>query len=152
MKKLLSILGALGMSATASSAVVACPKKTTTKIDLNDLEKKDLGEFFLETAETKPSLKEIVEAINTLNKNFNLTENDVEISSEPVQTLTSATLNSKSNSKTFTGSVNVVYRVSEKIDELTFTKNKSDSDVVNYFMNSENIDIIMGNNVKSKLK
>jgi len=60
MKKLLTLLGAVGLTTTAGVSVVACSKKSApvVKFDLKNSEKKDLGKFdHLPVPESKESVK-----------------------------------------------------------------------------------------------
>ncbi|AOG60952.1 hypothetical protein SHELI_v1c10050 [Spiroplasma helicoides] len=83
------------------------------KTDLSKMTTKALGEFKLATVDTKPTLTELVSAVNKVNSNYDLAESDVEIASSPAQTTTGATLTAKSDSAKFTGSVAVTYTVAK---------------------------------------
>ncbi|QBQ07869.1 hypothetical protein SGLAD_v1c06700 [Spiroplasma gladiatoris] len=109
MKKLLSLLGAIGLVATASSTVVACPKKseeTSSSIkDLSDLPVKELGAI-KGTGDT-PSVVDLVKAINAKNKDYGLDDKDVVIDGTPSDK--TATIKASDKSTNFKGSVTLTY-------------------------------------------
>ncbi|QGS51489.1 lipoprotein [Spiroplasma tabanidicola] len=117
MKKLLSLLGAVGLVASSSSVAVACNKgnKTdTTKTDLSAMSKKDLGELHLaitnpavDLLNSVPSISDIVNAVNAVNSNYGLNDADVEFDGTP--TATKAKIKATSTTKSFTGSVELTY-------------------------------------------
>ncbi|QBQ07241.1 hypothetical protein SGLAD_v1c00400 [Spiroplasma gladiatoris] len=113
MKKLLSLLGAMGMITTTSSTVVACPDNGNEVKDLNNMTTKNLGD--IKGTESLSSIFEIVQAINVVNKDYGLQDSDVEFDGTP--TTFKATLKAKTDSKNFTGSVEVSYKhIQEKLD------------------------------------
>ncbi|AOG60977.1 hypothetical protein SHELI_v1c10300 [Spiroplasma helicoides] len=91
---------------TGSVEVTYTYKQQSSQIDLANLTTKDLGEI-KSIQENMPSLAEIVKAINEKNENTNLTELDVELGEG--QTNEKATINAKSDSPVFKGTVEVTY-------------------------------------------
>ncbi|AOG60976.1 hypothetical protein SHELI_v1c10290 [Spiroplasma helicoides] len=110
MKKLLSLLAATGLVATSGSVAIACNKNkdadsSTEKKDLSVLETKELGE--VTGTSDLPTAADLVKAINSKNKDYGLTSNDVDLDGKP--TTTSAKLKAKDSSTKFTGTVEVKY-------------------------------------------
>ncbi|AKX34062.1 hypothetical protein SLITO_v1c04090 [Spiroplasma litorale] len=108
MKKLLGLLAATGLIATTSATVVSCGE--TDKTDLSSLSKKDLGDINGEGE--KPSISDIVSAINSKNSGYGLKSSDVEFEGEV--TVLKAKIKAKADSEKFTGSVEVNYNYSKK--------------------------------------
>ncbi|QGS51424.1 lipoprotein [Spiroplasma tabanidicola] len=104
MKKLLSLLGAMGMVATSSSVTVACNKDSKT--DLSALSTKALGD--ISGSGDLPVAADLVKAINKVNSNYGLSNSDVEL--DGAATTEKATLKAKSTSTKFTGKVVVTYK------------------------------------------
>ncbi|QBQ07866.1 hypothetical protein SGLAD_v1c06670 [Spiroplasma gladiatoris] len=120
MKKLISLLAAIGMVASTSTTVVACPKNSENnnnnddknnnnenKIDLNDLKVRELGDVVSkEDIGLNLTLEDLVNAINEKNKDYGLTEDDVQFVSS---NNTKAKLKATDSSTKFKGSVEITY-------------------------------------------
>ncbi|AKX33861.1 hypothetical protein SLITO_v1c01970 [Spiroplasma litorale] len=114
MKKLLSFLAAFSMVATSSATVISCGnseggEQSSTKKDLaTAVKEKNLGS--IKGSNEKPTVDDIVKAINAKNKDLNLTKEDVKFSGE--WTIKKAKLQANETSKNFSGSVEVNYEYS----------------------------------------
>ncbi|QBQ08141.1 hypothetical protein SGLAD_v1c09420 [Spiroplasma gladiatoris] len=114
MKKLISLLAAMGMvslTGAVASTVVACKNEKT---DLSKLSVKELGK--ISGSGTLPTIDEIVKAINEKNLNYWLSSTDIVFEGTP--TTSKATLKAKTDSTSFSGNVEVTYTYSvrEKTD------------------------------------
>ncbi|AKU79673.1 lipoprotein [Spiroplasma turonicum] len=110
MKKLLSILTAIGIIATTGATAVSCSDKNENgtqieKKDLSTLETKNLGK--ISGQGDLPDINNIVDAINNTNKDFGLKATDVDFDGSV--TTTSSKIKAKDSSTSFIGSVEVTY-------------------------------------------
>ncbi|AKX34238.1 hypothetical protein SLITO_v1c06040 [Spiroplasma litorale] len=125
MKKLISFLASISVMATPS-LVLACggtsetEDKNKDKIDLSKIENKDLGN--LNGDDKLPSLSLVIKELNKINKNLNLTENDVQF--DGTQTTTSAKLKALETSTSFIGEVTLSYNYQKNLFDLSTLKNK----------------------------
>ncbi|QGS51470.1 lipoprotein [Spiroplasma tabanidicola] len=155
MKKLLIILGAMGLVATSSSVAIACNKENNSseKTDLSTLPIKELGT--INGAEDKPTLEDLVKAINNVNSNYNLSIGEVSYDGQP--TLSKARLKASTNAKKFKGTVDITYTFKKEesqtpgstVENLTYAQSKSKVDVINLFKN-ENYNLINDQNKWTK--
>ncbi|AOG60832.1 hypothetical protein SHELI_v1c08830 [Spiroplasma helicoides] len=130
MKKLLSLLAATGLVASSSSFAVACKKDNLNesnndveKKDLETITNKDLGE--ITGVGDAPNLSDILYMLNSKNSDLKATDADVELDGTP--TTTAAKIKAKSDSKKFSGSVDVKYtykKVANTIKDLGTITNK----------------------------
>jgi len=109
MKKLLSIIGAVGLTATATATAVACAN--TNKTHLNRIIKvQDLGEMLVNPDEPSPTYFEIIEKVQDLNKD-DLKKSGIYNNLKIINiTSTSATIRLKEKSSKSFGSVTVKFK------------------------------------------
>jgi len=125
MKKLLSLLGALGLAASAGSAVIACGNtsdnnKNETQALSEIVKNKDLGELSLGNAQGNDLLEAILKEVNA--------KNDLKITSVDVYDSTTwrsengierkITIKAKNTSEKFTGEVTISYSVKTTADAI----------------------------------
>ncbi|QGS51461.1 hypothetical protein [Spiroplasma tabanidicola] len=104
MKKVVFIIFGLSLSISLMPNLTSCIK-LPSKIDINDILIKDLGE--IKGKDFLPNLKDLVTALNYLNKNLDLKKEIVEFESTP--TVSQATINVKSDATKFFGSAELSY-------------------------------------------
>ncbi|AHB36481.1 lipoprotein [Spiroplasma apis] len=132
MKKLLGLLGAMGMVASTGSAVVSCGNKSKdeAKATLESIVKvKALGEIEIASDAEVPTLDQLLVAIKAKNASSTLTKNDVEL--DGAATATKAKIKAKADSSKYTGTVEVSYTVKKAAAKATLesvvTKNGLDT-------------------------
>ncbi|QGS51388.1 lipoprotein [Spiroplasma tabanidicola] len=112
MKKLLSILGAFGISLTITSSVTACyPIKV--KKSLRELPVQDIGE--LKGTKDLPTATEIINAVLDKNADFGISASDFEVSGKI--TTSSVKLKASSTSTNFRGKVIIRFSYIKEVDE-----------------------------------
>jgi len=112
MKKLLGLLGALGMVASTGSVVVSCGNKSKdeAKATLESVVKvKALGEIEIASDAEAPTIDQLLVAIKAKNASSTLTKNDVQL--DGAATATKAKIKAKDDSSKYTGTVEVTYTV-----------------------------------------
>ncbi len=120
MKKLLGLLGAMGMVASTGSAVVSCGNKSKdeAKATLESIVKvKALGEIEIASDAEAPTLDQLLVAIKAKNASSTLTKNDVEL--DGAATATKAKIKAKADSSKYTGTVEVTYTVKKAAAKAT---------------------------------
>ncbi len=120
MKKLLGLLGAMGMVASTGSAVVSCGNKSKdeAKATLESVVKvKALGEIEIASDAEVPTLDQLLVAIKAKNASSTLTKDDVEL--DGAATATKAKIKAKTDSSKYTGTVEVTYTVKKAAAKAT---------------------------------
>jgi len=122
MKKLLSLLGALGLAASAGSAVIACGNTSNNETQaLSKIVKhNDLGEISTGNAQGIDLLKIILDKVN-LKNDSNITVEDVYASADSRSENgieNTITIKAKSISEKFTGEVKISYTIKTTADAI----------------------------------
>lgn len=153
MKKLLAILGSIGMVSSWTTFVIACKGNSTVeKLNLTIFDTA-LGIF-----EDEPSEQQIIDAFNAKNSEsftIALTLEDVTITNK---TSTGAIIKANLDSTLYTGSANITFIVKihlntyEKIEFTIKNQNPSDQEVLNEFNKANNVNLILITDVTIKIK
>ncbi|QGS51462.1 lipoprotein [Spiroplasma tabanidicola] len=137
MKKLLSVLGAIGLVSASSSVAIACNKKEkeVEKIDLATLPIKELGE--IEGSDYVVSIGDLVRAINTTIGNESMHLDQVDVQFDGDVSWSKATLKASNNSTLYKGSVELTYKFAKQL--VVDTENNQDIDNARSILKKHNM-------------